>query len=69
MFTKTAFTQYTLGKYELKHQSVCGNKTACLEIYYIVNMEKDHCFICDGSENPAQKLVKMTLKGYPTLIA
>ena len=57
------------------HQSVCGNKAACLEIYlckvYIsVNMEKDLCFICDGPpETPAQKLVKVTPKGYPTLLA
>ena len=34
-------------------------------------MEKDLCFIitCDGPETPAQKLVKVTPKGYATLIA
>ena len=34
-----------------------------------VNMEKDLCFICDGPETPAQKLVKVTPKGYSTLLA
>ena len=31
-------------------------------------MEKDLCFICDGPELPAQKLVKVTPKGYPYLL-
>jgi len=44
------------------HQSVCGNKTTFLEVL-LVKMEKDFCFICDGPETPAQKLVKVTSKG------